>query len=273
MHCDPCQPRCTLVEERVGYQRVITFVRVAMPVWSLDCFEGSIENCPMAGCPKAQTVAAALTLAAIFVLASCSGVSSGPQNQNQNPGNTAGTLAVSPSTLTFRNVNVGSTASLTGTLSATNADVVVSSASWSGSGYAVSGITFPATITAGKAVNYTVTFAPPGAGVSSGSISFLSDASNSPTKQALSGEGTSSAPVHSVALSWNPSTSTVIGYNLYRGTQSGGPYSKLNTSLLAVTSYTDLNVQSGSIYYYVSTAVDSSNLESAYSNEASTAIP
>jgi fibronectin type 3 domain-containing protein len=76
-----------------------------------------------------------------------------------------------------------------------------------------------------------------------------------------------------VALSWDPSTSTVVGYNIYRGTQSGGPYSLLNSSLLSSTSYTDSAVQSGTTYYYVSTAVDSSNVESSYSNEASAAIP
>jgi fibronectin type 3 domain-containing protein len=76
-----------------------------------------------------------------------------------------------------------------------------------------------------------------------------------------------------VALSWDPSTSTVVGYNIYRGTQSGGPYSLLNSSLLSSTSYTDSSVQSGTTYYYVSTAVDSSNVESSYSNQASAAIP
>lgn len=78
---------------------------------------------------------------------------------------------------------------------------------------------------------------------------------------------------HSVALSWNPSTSTVSGYNIYRGTQTGGPYSKLNSAVISGTTYTDTNVQSSTTYYYVSTAVNSSNVESAFSNEASAAIP
>lgn len=77
-----------------------------------------------------------------------------------------------------------------------------------------------------------------------------------------------------MALSWNASTSTVVGYNLYRGTQSGGPYStKLNAALIANTNYTDSNVQSGATYYYVATSVDSNNIESAYSGEAMAAIP
>jgi fibronectin type 3 domain-containing protein len=78
---------------------------------------------------------------------------------------------------------------------------------------------------------------------------------------------------HTVALSWTASTSTVAGYNVYRGTVSGGPYSKINSSLVATLSYTDSTVQSGTTYYYVTTAVDSSGDESTYSNEVSAPIP
>jgi len=76
-----------------------------------------------------------------------------------------------------------------------------------------------------------------------------------------------------VALSWDASTSQVIGYNVYRRVGSSGSYTKLNSSVNATTSYTDTSVQSGQTYDYVTTAVDSSNLESAYSNQATAAIP
>jgi len=221
-----------------------------------------------------SSVAAVFVLASLCTLVGCSGVSSGSNAQTPSQGNTAGALAVSPSTLAFGNVTVGGSSSLTGTLSATNADVVVSSADWNGSGYSVTGITFPVTVAAGKSANYTVTFTPPAAGSSSGSISFASNASDASLTQSLSGDGTqSSSGSHSVALSWSPSSSTVTGYNIYRGTQSGGPYSKLNSTVLSGTTYTDPNVQSGTTYYYVSTAVNSSNVESAYSNQATAAIP
>jgi len=76
-----------------------------------------------------------------------------------------------------------------------------------------------------------------------------------------------------VTLNWNPSTSVVSGYNVYRGTVSGGPYSLLNSSLDSGTSYVDLSVVSGSQYFYVTTAVDASGAESTFSNEASATIP
>ena len=78
---------------------------------------------------------------------------------------------------------------------------------------------------------------------------------------------------HSVGLAWNASTSTVAGYNVYRSTVSGGPYTKINLSLVAVLNYTDSTVQSGATYFYVTTAVDSIGNESTYSNEASAVIP
>jgi hypothetical protein len=223
---------------------------------------------------RLRLIGAVLLLAGLSMLVGCSGVSAGPNNQTQGNGNGAGTLAVSPSSLNFGNVAVGGNSSLTGTLSATDADVVVSSASWTGSGYAVSGITFPVTVAAGSSANYAVTFTPASAGTVSGNVSFVSNASDSSLQQSFSGDGTeSSSGGHSVALSWDASTSVVVGYNIYRGTVSGGPYSKLNTALLSGTSYTDASVESGTTYYYVSTAVNSTNGESAYSNQATAAIP
>jgi fibronectin type 3 domain-containing protein len=100
----------------------------------------------------------------------------------------------------------------------------------------------------------------------------VSNATNSPLVVALSGTGV--APVsHAVSLSWTPSSSTYSGFNIYRGTTSGGPYTRVDTSVVSATSYVDSGVSSGSTYYYVATEVDSSGTESAYSGEVSAKIP
>jgi fibronectin type 3 domain-containing protein len=78
---------------------------------------------------------------------------------------------------------------------------------------------------------------------------------------------------HSVALAWLASTSVVVGYNVYRSTVSGAQFAKVNSSLVSGLAYTDTTVQSGVIYYYVTTAVDSGGNESAYSNQASANVP
>lgn len=87
---------------------------------------------------------------------------------------------------------------------------------------------------------------------------------------------TSSSPAAatppSVKLSWDASNNSVAGYHIYRGSASGGPYSRISGSLSAL-GYEDTTVQAGSRYYYVVSAVDSSGDESAYSNEATADVP
>jgi len=73
--------------------------------------------------------------------------------------------------------------------------------------------------------------------------------------------------------SWNASTSTVSGYYIYRNTLSGGTYVRINSSPVVGLNYIDSTVQSGTTYYYVITAVDSTGVESVYSNQVSAAIP
>jgi hypothetical protein len=209
---------------------------------------------------------------AALTLFGCGGTSSNSQSSNQTSNSAVGQLTINPQTMNFGNVAVGSSNSQNATLTAGGLSVAVTSAAWNGQGYSLSGITFPVTIAAGRSVPFTVTFAPQTTGSSSGSITFESNASNSPAIETLSGTGTQTTQ-HNVALTWTSSTSLVAGYNIYRGTQSGGPYAKLNSSLLPSTNYTDASVQSGATYFYVTTAVDSSDVESAYSNQAQAVIP
>jgi fibronectin type 3 domain-containing protein len=78
---------------------------------------------------------------------------------------------------------------------------------------------------------------------------------------------------HQVILSWTASISPVTGYNVYRGTQTGGPYTLLNTDTVTADTFTDATVVSGQTYFYVVTAVNSSGVESVFSNEAAAVIP
>ena len=221
-----------------------------------------------------------------MLLAGCAGTvaknnaATGTGSGGSNPpsGNTQGQLAVSPTTLSFGSVAVGTSKSLTATLSATTGDVSVSSANWSGQGYSLTGINFPITIPAGTSQSFSVVFAPTTAGSTPGSVTFASDASNASLVENFTGTGTASTggggtTQHSVTLTWDASTSSVAGYNIYRGTASGGPYTKLNSTLDTATAYTDSTVQSSTTYFYVATSVDSSQDESSFSNQISAAIP
>ena len=161
-----------------------------------------------------------------------------------------------------------------GTLTASGTIVTVTSDTLNGAAFGLSGLpSFPIVIPAGQNVQYTITFTPPATGAASGSLSFISNASNSPVVETLTGTGTP-PPQHSVSLSWTASVSSgVIGYNIYRGVTSGGPYSKINSVLDASTLYTDSTVADGQTYYYVTTAVNSSNEESGHSNQTQAVIP
>jgi len=186
-------------------------------------------------------------------------------------GMAAGQLTVAPATINFGSVNVGQSSSQGGQLTAASGSVTVSGVTLSNPAFALSGLSLPVTLAAGQSINYTVTFTPQNSGAVSGTLSFVSNAVNSPTVESLAGTGNS--PQYSVNLSWSPSPSQVVGYNVYRSNQSGGPYSKINSALDSNTAYTDNSVTAGQTYYYATTAVNSEGQESAYSNLAEAVIP
>jgi hypothetical protein len=161
--------------------------------------------------------------------------------------------------------------------------------------YTISGTITPSADGSGATITLSGAATPTTTGDSSGNYSFTGLANGtyavtpssrgfgfSPTSQNatvnganISGVNFTATPeqVHSVALSWNASTSTVSGYNIYRSTISGSSYLRINSSQVAGLNYTDSTVQNGATYYYVTTAVDNSGSESAYSNQVSAAIP
>jgi Abnormal spindle-like microcephaly-assoc'd, ASPM-SPD-2-Hydin len=182
-------------------------------------------------------------------------------------------LNASSSSLSFGGVNLSSSKALTVTVTnGGNSSVTVSNVTVSGAGFNASGVSSGLILAPGQAATLNATFSPSASGNLTGSVSIASNATNSPDSISLAGTGV--APVaHSVQLSWAPSTSTVAGYNAYWAAQSGGPYTKLTSTLDSALTYTDASVQAGQTYYFVVTSVDSNNVESAYSNEVSAVVP
>jgi hypothetical protein len=178
-------------------------------------------------------------------------------------------LTVAPATLSFGNVGVGTTKTLTLGLGATGEAVTISSVSSSSSQFAAPGVAFPLTIQAGHELSLNVTFTPQNSGAKSATLSFASNAENSPSSELLAGAGTALY----VTLSWNPSTSQVSGYNVYRSTSPTGALIRINSKLDPETAYTDATIVSGSTYHYATTAVSTSGQESAYSNRVEVVVP
>jgi hypothetical protein len=182
-------------------------------------------------------------------------------------------LAASSTALSFGNVPVPTSGSKPVTLTNVgNANVSISNVSVSGPGFNAIGLPTGLILAPGKAATMSVTFTPAATGSVTGTVKISSNALNSPHTIALSGAGTALVK-HTVSLSWTPSISKVIGYNIYSSSTSAGPYVRLFATPTLATSYTDATVLSGRSYYYVVTAVDSNSVESAFSNEISAKIP
>ena len=185
---------------------------------------------------------------------------------------TAGTLGVSPATLALGSVVVGASGTASGTLTAGGSSVTVSAVSSNNSAFTVGGLSLPVTIPAGNSAAFTVKFSPQTTGAVTAALTFTSNAQSSTTVETLTGTGTATAPVHSVNLSWSAGTSSnVSGYNIYRAAYASacGSFSKINSLLNTGTLYTDSAVVDGATYCYATTAVNTSNEESGYSNVVS----
>jgi hypothetical protein len=182
-------------------------------------------------------------------------------------------LSANPSSLSFGDVTQGTSSKQAVTLTNTgNSSVSVSKLTPAGNYFSISGLATPVTLAPGQTASFSALFAPTTTGTFTGSISVASTATNSPLAIPLSGSGV--APTsHKAVLNWTPSTSPVSGYNVYRGSQKGGPYTKITSSLVPGSTYTDLSVQAGLTYYYVVTSVESNGVESTYSSEISGTIP
>src|SRR5438034_9814728 len=111
-----------------------------------------------------------LLIAASALQLACGGGAAMPKSTPAN--GSAGQLSVTPSNLSFGTVLVGNSKSLNGILSATNSDVIVSSASWNGQGFALSGICFPATVPSGQSLPFSVTFRPQFDGICTEGLDF-----------------------------------------------------------------------------------------------------
>lgn len=84
-------------------------------------------------------------------------------------------------------------------------------------------------------------------------------------------DGSSNA--HSAVLTWKASSSSVVGYNVYRCEDPRGPYQKLNSRPIRETTYTDFAVQSGHAYFYMVKSVDAHGRESVFSNQVRATVP
>jgi len=187
-------------------------------------------------------------------------------------------LQVTPSSISFGNQKLQATATQNVTIKNTgDINITISGITAAGAGFGYSSLSPGSTITPNQSLTFQIWFRPQTSGSASGHISILSSNLSTPASIDVSGAGVSSGttsplpPVqHSVALSWDPSASSVSGYRVYRDDGSG--FLPL-TSVIGGLTYTDATVVSGTTYHYAVTAVDAVGDESSFSNEATAVIP
>ena len=200
------------------------------------------------------------------------GGSSAP-SPTPTPVPSSATLSATPSSLGFGSQALNTPA--TQTVKITNTGTVavaITQDTIAGAGFSV-GITTPINLNPAQSVNVPVVFNPAAAGAVNGSLVLMS---NGATVLSVPLAGTGLTPLaHSVDIAWDASTSaTLQGYNVYRSTVSGGPYSKISPTVATSTLlFTDSTPVSGKQYFYVVTAVDTTGLESAASTQVAVTIP
>lgn len=229
---------------------------------------------------------ASKTFALFFILfvtclgvVGCGGGGMSASNPPPGPSPTPTPATGSPSlTATPSNLGFGTQAlntSVTLTVKITNvgtASANITQDSITGAGFSTS-ITAPITLNPQQSVSIPVVFTPGAAGTVSGSFTL---SSNGTTILSVPLSGTGLAPLaHSVDVTWSASVSASLqGYNVYRSGVSGGPYTRISSTLSPTTLlYTDTTPVSGQKYFYVVTAVDTSGAESAASLEVAVTIP
>lgn len=224
-----------------------------------------------------------LAALACLLLVGCGGgsQSSGNSGSSSNGGSSTGSLPTtivgnlvdSPTSVSFGTVMVGQASSQALTITNTGGEnVIVTAVSTNGAGVGLSGISTPLTLAPNQSSTFNVTFNPTSSGSVSGAVYLTNNGSTASVTIPVTGTG-ATAPTHQVVLGWSASSSQVIGYYPYRGTVTGGPYTKLLSSPTSQTSYIDLNVQAGDTYFYVVTSVGADMVESTFSNEAKASVP
>src|SRR5579864_1374612 len=132
-----------------------------------------------------------LSSLAVLSLSGCVGLT-GAQTPAAKSSSTSssGTLSASATSLNFGNVAMGSSSPQTLTLNNTGtAAVKISQATVTGAGFSLVGGMSSVSIPAGQNHAFQVQFAPKSAGSISGSVSIVSDATDSPLAVSLSGTG------------------------------------------------------------------------------------
>src|ERR1039457_7005482 len=125
-------------------------------------------------------------------------------------GTAAGQLTSNPANLAFGSAQVGSSLTLTDSLTNTGgSSVTISQATATGTGFSISGLNVPLVLNPGASVTFSARFNPQSAVSVSGGITVVSNASNSTLTVSLSGTGTAPGQITLAPTALNFGNATV----------------------------------------------------------------
>ena len=186
-------------------------------------------------------------------------------------------LTLGSTSVAFGSVGLNTPATQSVSLkSSGTAALTISAAAIKGTGFSMSGLTTPVTLSSGQTATLNLQFDPTAAGTDTGSVSISSNASGGAATISLSGTGATATAAYQVNLNWDApagSSDPVSGYNVYRATGTSGQFQLLNQSVNSPTTYSDTTVQSGTSYQYEVRSVDKSGALSTPSGVYSASIP
>jgi hypothetical protein len=123
----------------------------------------------------------------MLVMVGCQGFSSAKSGGQGTPPVASSDLTAAPASMTFGNVQIGSSQSQTDVLTNSGqSSLTLSQAVVSGAGFSITGLTLPVTLAAGQSTSVSVVFNPTSSGSVSGTLSLTNDGSDSPLSVALS---------------------------------------------------------------------------------------
>lgn len=223
----------------------------------------------------------------IFIFLSGCGVQIAGTSKTNGTSGTGGTggapaqasIAVTPGSLAFGNVNLNTTATQTVVIASTGtAPLQISAVTINGNGFALSAApALPLSVAPGATYTAEVIFAPAATGNTAGGLFITSNATNAPqTSVAMSGSGIQAAqPTWEVDLTWQApgsSADPIAGYNVYRAVSGSEAFGQLNAVPVTTTAYVDATVTSGT-WDYLIRSVGKSGAVSGPSNVYTAAIP
>jgi len=231
---------------------------------------------PMGASSAAFTATAtAVTTAQTAILTATAGGVTKTYTLALNPATQGAALTLQSTSVAFGNVTLNTTATQTVTLTSSGTSAVtISAGAVIGTGFSISGVSFPVTLNPGQTATLAIEFDPTVAGAAAGTVTLTDNTPAGTAVIAVAGTGTATS--YEVDLTWDAptvSTDPVAGYDIYRAPSGSSSYQLLNSAVDASTAYTDTTVANGTAYQYYVTSVDAEGNQSAPSNIFTITIP